>query len=282
VKSQYGFHIIKVTDKKAATVRTLDEVRPQILDQLAWEKAQTKAADTAAAMESEIKKPADLDKAAASRGLKVQESGFFLRDEPILGLGPSPQAAAEAFNMKAGDVSGAVRASRGYAFITLVGTQAPRPSTLDEVKDRVKDDLTRQKAKEIAQQKAAAFAAAVKASGDMAKAAKAAGVEVKPTELIAREAPLPEIGVSAEVDAVTFSLPAGAVTDPIVAENAVVVAKVVEHQQPTPAGLAAERDRLREEMLNDRRGRFFAAYMQKAKAKMKIEVNRENLQRVIG
>ena len=79
-----------------------------------------------------------------------------------------------------------------------------------------------------------------------------------------------------------FSLPAGASSDPIVTENAVAVVKVIEHKQPTAAELAAERDRLRGEMLNDRRGRFFAAYMQKAKAKMKIEVNRENLQRVVG
>jgi hypothetical protein len=35
-------------------------------------------------------------------------------------------------------------------------------------------------------------------------------------------------------------------------------------------------------MLTDRRERFFAAYMQKARQKMKIEVNRENLQKVIG
>jgi peptidyl-prolyl cis-trans isomerase D len=282
VKSQFGFHIIKVTDKKAATAKTLDEVRPQIVDQLTWEKAQAKAADTAAAMETEIKKPADLEKAAASRGFKVQESGFFLREEPILGLGPSPQAAAEAFSLQPGEVSGAVRASRGYAFLTVTGTQAPRLPSLDEVKDRVREDLTRQKAKDAARQKAAALAAAVKASGDMAKAAKAAGVEVKTTELVARDSALPELGVSPEVDAVAFALATGATSDAIVTENAAAVIKVVEHKLTTPAELAAERDRLREEMLNDRRGRFFAAYMQKAKAKMKIEVNRENLQRVIG
>ena len=40
VKTPTGFHIIKVTDKKPAATRPLDEVRPQIVDQLAWEKAQ--------------------------------------------------------------------------------------------------------------------------------------------------------------------------------------------------------------------------------------------------
>ena len=179
-------------------------------------------------------------------------------------------------------MSGAARVSRGYAFFTVTGTQAPHLPTLDEVKDRVKEDVIKQKSKELALQKAAAAAATLKGAADWTKAAKAAGVEVKTTELVTRESPLPDIGVSAAVDAVAFALPAGAVSDPIVADNAVAVVKVVERKQPTPAEIAAARDQLREEMLNDRRGRFFAAYMQKAKLKMKIEVNRENLQRVIG
>ncbi len=128
VKSQYGFHIIKVTDKKAASARTLDEVRPQIEDQLSYEKANVKAGDLAAVLEKEISKPADLDKVAKANGLQVQESGFFTREEPILGLGPSPQAAAEAFTLAPGAVSGAVRVSRGCAFLTVTGTAGAAPA----------------------------------------------------------------------------------------------------------------------------------------------------------
>ena len=40
--------------------------------------------------------------------------------------------------------------------------------------------------------------------------------------------------------------------------------------------------RFREEVLSDRRNRFFSAYMSKAKQKMKIEVNREALQRAVS
>ena len=42
------------------------------------------------------------------------------------------------------------------------------------------------------------------------------------------------------------------------------------------------KDRFREEVLSDRRNRFFSAYMSKAKQKMKIEVNREALQRAVS
>jgi peptidyl-prolyl cis-trans isomerase D len=43
VKSTYGYHIIKVTDKRPASQKTLAEVRSQIEDQLKWEQAQAAA-----------------------------------------------------------------------------------------------------------------------------------------------------------------------------------------------------------------------------------------------
>ena len=282
VKTAEGYEIIKVTDRKPASERPIDEVRAQIVDQLAWEHASAKATDLAVAIEKEIAKPADLDKVAAARGLKVQASGFFTHDEPILGLGPSPQATSEAFSMKVGQVSGAIQVSRGYVFLTPVSIEAPRLPTFDEAKERVKEDVTKEKARALAHEKAAALAAALKGSTDLAKAAKAAGVDVKTTELVPRDSPLPEIGVAAQVDAAAFALPAGAVGGPVDTDNAVVVFKVVEHKEPTPFELAAGREQLGDDMLTDRRERFFAAYMQKVKQGMKIEVNRENLQKVIG
>ena len=48
------------------------------------------------------------------------------------------------------------------------------------------------------------------------------------------------------------------------------------------ADFNSNKDTFRSEILDDRRNRFFSAYMVKAKQKMKIEVNREALARVIG
>ena len=42
------------------------------------------------------------------------------------------------------------------------------------------------------------------------------------------------------------------------------------------------KDKFREEVLADRRNRFFGAYMVKAKQRMKIEVNRETLQKAVS
>src|SRR6185436_4622924 len=81
VKSQFGFHIIKVVDKKAATTRSIDEVRPQIEEQLKSERAEQQIAARAIDLAAKIKSPADLDKVAKEAGVQVVESGFFARED---------------------------------------------------------------------------------------------------------------------------------------------------------------------------------------------------------
>jgi peptidyl-prolyl cis-trans isomerase D len=279
VKTQYGYHIIKVTDKKAATTRPLADVRQQLNDQLAYERAQAQAADLAQKLEKEITKPGDLEKAAQANGLTVQESGFFARDEPILGLGPAPEAANRAFEMKQGDVAGPLRASRGFVFETLTAKQDPYVPKVDEVKERVRDEVVKQKARDLSKQRAVEIAAKLKAAPDFEKAAKAAGLEAKTTDLIAKDAPIPDLGVAPAVDEVAFRLPVGGVSDPIATDNGTAVIKVLEKKEVTPEEWTSAKETFRTELLNDRKNRFFSAYMVKAKQKMKIDVNREALQR---
>jgi peptidyl-prolyl cis-trans isomerase D len=280
VKTQFGFHIIKVVDKKAATTRPLEEVRQQIADQLAYERAQTQVNDVATQLAKEVKRPADLDTAAKSHGLTVVESGFVAREEPITGLGPAPEVASEAFVMKEGTVAGPTRVARGQILFTMTGKQDARIPKLEEVKDRVKMDAAREKARDVARQRAESMAAQFKSDFDAA--AKSAGLEVKQTELIARGSPLPEIGTNAAVETAVFALPAGSVTPPIPTDAGTLVARVAERQDVKPQELAAARDGLKTELLNEQRTRFFGAYMAKARERLKTTVDQETVRRVVG
>jgi parvulin-like peptidyl-prolyl isomerase len=184
--------------------------------------------------------------------------------------------------MKIGDVSGPLQAARGFAFETVLAIQPPSMPKLDEVKDRVRDEVIKQKARDLSRQKAAAVAAKLKSAADFEKAAKAAGVEPKTTDLISRDAPIPDLGAAPEALEAAFRLPVGAVSDPVTTDTGTVVFKVVDKKEVTPTEWAANVDRFREEQLTDKRNRFFSAYMTKAKQGMKIAVNREALQRALG
>jgi len=195
---------------------------------------------------------------------------------------PGRTSKVMSFQMKPGEVEGPVQTSRGFAFITLVSTQEPYLPQLTEVKERVRDEVLKQKARELGQRKAAELAAKLKNAPDFEKAAKAAGVEAKTTELIARDSPLPDVGVAPAVEEAALKLPVGAISDPIATDNGSAIIKVLEKKEVTPAELTTAKDKFRDELLGDRRNRFFSAYMAKARQRMKIEVNREALQRVVS
>jgi peptidyl-prolyl cis-trans isomerase D len=274
VKTQFGYHIIKVLDHRQAQTKPLAEVRSQIEDQLKFEQAQDQAQKAADSISSQLKSPADFDKVARDHGLTVHESGFFQQDEPIAGIGLAPNVAQEAFSMKIGDVSDPIRTPQGYAFVTVLAKQDSYLPKLDEVKAKVRDAVLKEKAIDAARQKAASVDAAMK-SGDFDKAAKDAGVEVKTTDFITRGSQVTDIGQSAAVDAAAFSLPKGGVSDPIVTANGAAIIKVVDKQMPSPSDFAAQKDSLRTELLNQRRNEFYSAYMNKARQRMDIRINRE-------
>ncbi|MCX6538571.1 MAG: SurA N-terminal domain-containing protein [Acidobacteria bacterium] len=282
VKTSVGFQIIKVVDKKAATTRTLEQVRAQITEQLAMEKAQKAADGLADQLAKELKTPPDLDKVAASRGWKVQETGFFTREEPLLSLGGSPQVSAEIFQLGNNEVSGALRVGRGYAFAAVSGREDPRIPTLDEVKDKARDDVIKEKASKLASEKAATLAAALKTAIDFVAAAKKAGIEAKTSDLVARGTALPDVGMNATVEKAAFSQAIGAVSDPIATLDGTTILKVIERKDIAPSEAAGARESIKQDLLGQRRNQFFNAYMIKARQKMKIQMNREALDRSTG
>jgi len=283
VKSQFGYHIIKAGDKKPASARSFEEVRTQIEDQLKWERAQKEAERRSSELAAKIRKPADFDVLPKQPALVVSESGFFGRGEPIAGLGVAPGVAARAFEMKSGEVSEALNTPQGIAFVTVTGTQDAREPSLDEVKARVREDVLKKKAVDAAREKAATLAGGLKA-GELEAAAKAAGLEVKTTELIARGAPIADAGVSPAIDAAAFALPEGGTSQAIVTDTGAVVVKVLEKKAVTNEELAAGRQATKNELLDAQRDRFYVAYMTKARERLrdKIQINTATLAQLLG
>ena len=282
VKTQYGFHIIKVVDKKPAATRSLDEVRGQITEQLQMQKGQQAVDAQSRRADEEIDDPSDLDRVAKANGYTVQESGLFTKEDPIPGLGVAPAVAQQAFQLKDNEVSAALMSPRGPVFVAVTGKSDPYLPKLDEVKDKVREDAIRARATELSRQRAAEIAAALKTAKDFATAAKAQGLEAKDTELITRGGALPDIGASPEVDKVAFALPVGAVSEPIVTGGGTLILKVAERDPVTDEEYNQARDAFRAQLLSERQGRFFSAWMTKAKQRMTIAINDDVLKRTLG
>jgi hypothetical protein len=134
----------------------------------------------------------------------------------------------------------------------------------------------------LSRQRATSIADTLRSAPDFAAAATAQGFQATETELIARGTPLPDIGVSPEVDGAVFGLAAGDVSEPVTTDNATVIARVVERDDVTPDELLQGKDAFRAQLLGERRTRFFTAYIAKAKEGMSIELNQDVITRVMA
>jgi len=281
VKSEFGFHIIRVTDHKPALTRPLDEVRPQIQEQLLAEKTTAQVTRQATDLGT-MKSLAEMEKAATSAGLKVQESDFFTREQPVSGLGVAPEASDRVFSLKDGEVGGPITTPRGPVFLTVTGKKDPYVPMLDEVRERVRNDVIRQKAAELSRTRADEIAAALSSARDFAAAAKAQGFEAKESQLVTRNSALPDVGISTEVDKAAFALPVGGTSGPITTADATVIVRVMERSDVNSEEFRRAREAFRADLLEERRNKFFASYLSQAREKASVQIKADVMQRIIS
>ena len=158
VKSPFGYHIIKLVDKKPETTKTLAEVQQQIADQLAYERAATQASQH---RRRDRQGPQDGRRSRPRRqGARPDSAGVRLLLEGRAGRRPRPvpEITEQAFTTAQGTVAGPARTPRGLVFFAPTGTQASRLPVLAEVKDKVREDAIGAKARELTRARAASLA----------------------------------------------------------------------------------------------------------------------------
>ena len=282
VKSPLGYHVIKVTEKQEEYTQPLTEVRSTIINTLKQEQAASRSAALSQAIAAEVSTPEDLDQAASSRGLEVQESAFAAPGEPILGLGLAAEVSSRAFQLEEGEVDGPIGTPVGPAFVTVSDRQDPYVPPLEEVRAQVRDDVLRREALALAQARATEVAASLQEADDFVEVAEAAGLTVGSSELLARGGAFPEVGVNTAVEAVAFALPEGGVSDVLEAGNMAAIVHVVERESATPEQFGTERTDLRYELLQRRQAQFYQAYLAKTASELPINIDMAALQEATG
>jgi peptidyl-prolyl cis-trans isomerase D len=257
-------------------------VYKEIETALLRQQAEAQATQHADALAAEAKTPAALEKAVAARGLKMEESGYFARGGMIEGLGPQSPVSMAAFDAAENTVSQPLAGPTGHVIFYVSGKQDSYLPKLDEVRSRVRDDVIQERAVTLAKQRADTLAAQLKTAANFQAAAKAAGLEAVTTNPISRDGVIPNIGRSPEIEAVAFSSPVGTVSDAIPTPQGAAIVRVASKQDVSAADFAMAKDKFRMEILGERRSRFYQTYMEKARTKMKIDIDPDAIKRAIG
>jgi peptidyl-prolyl cis-trans isomerase D len=272
VKTQYGFHIIKVLDKETAHTKTFDEVKDSIRAPLMLTKADKLATDTADRLSAAIRKSpkSSLDEFAKQFHLTVAETRPVSATDPLLELGNSADIKDAIFRLRSGELSVPVRTDRGYVVLSLKEVQPAHQGSLVEVHDRVVTELKQQKSAELARTKAADLLKRVKAGEKFDTAAKALGLESKTSDAIARNGSISGVASGKQLNA-AFQMKQGDVGGPLNLGANWLVYRIAEKQEPNPADFEKQRKDLLAQVLQSKRGLAFDAFRTALEARLKQE-----------
>jgi peptidyl-prolyl cis-trans isomerase D len=272
VKTQYGFHIIKVLDKETAHTKTFDEVKDSIRAPLMLSKADKQASDIADKLSAAIRQnnKMSLDELAKQFHLSVGETRPVTATEPILELGNSKEAKDAIFGQRPDELSLPIHTDRGYLVVAVRGVLPAHQGTLDEVRERVVADLKQQKSTEIARQKSDDLEKRLKAGEKFEAAAKALGLDPKTSDLFARSGSITGAASGKQLSA-AFQMKPGDVGPPVNLGTSWFVYRVAEKQEPNPADFEKQKKELSDQVLQTKRSLAFEAFRTALEARLKQE-----------
>jgi peptidyl-prolyl cis-trans isomerase D len=272
VKTQYGFHIIKVLDKETAHTKTFDEVKDSIRAPLMLAKADKQGADIADKLSAAIRQSnkISIDDLAKQFHLTVGETRPVSATEPILELGNSKEVKDAIFGQRPDEVSLPIHSDRGYLILAVRGVVPAHQGTLDEVRDRVIADLKQQKSTDIARQKADDLEKRLKSGEKFDTAAKALGLDPKTSDLFARNGSISGAASGKQLSA-AFQMKPGDVGPPLNLGTSWFVYRVAEKQEPNPADFDKQKKDLTDQVLQTKRNLAFEAFRTSLEARLKRE-----------
>jgi peptidyl-prolyl cis-trans isomerase D len=272
VKTQYGFHIIKVLEKETAHTKPFDEVKDSIKTPLLLSKADKQAGEVADKLSAAIRQSnkTSLDELAKQFHLTVGETRPVSALDPILELGNSKEVKDAVFGQRAGELSLPLHSDRGYLIVSVKGILPAHQGTLEEVRERVVSDLKQQKGIELARQKAEDLQKRVKAGEKFDAAAKALGLEAKTSEAIARNGSIAGAASGKQLSA-AFQMKPGDLAPPLNLGTNWLVYRVTDKQEANPADFEKQKKDLTEQVLQTKRSTAFEAFRTALEARLKQE-----------
>ncbi len=272
VRTQFGFHIIKAVDKETAHTKSFDEVKESLRGPVLLEKTDQKAADQAEQIASAVRKSnrGSLDDLAKEFHLPVAETRPVSATDAVLELGNSQEIKEAIFRLRQGEIGQPIRTDRGYVVLSLKEIQPAHQGTLDEVRQRVVDDLKREMATATARSRAEELARRVKGGEKLDSVAKSLGFEPKSSDSFARNGSIPGVASGRQLSP-AFQLNVGEAGAPLSLGNNWLVCQVTAKDEPNPADFEKQKRELEEQVLQNKRGLAFEAFRSALEDRLKKE-----------
>ena len=280
VRSTYGYHIIKVTDREPAFTQPLETVQEQIRGVLSQEKA-TKTMEAAIQSAAEkLRAAGAIDALTAEYPLLVpQDTPFFGAEDPLPQIGNSAEATRLAFETDILGITPAIPLAPGggYAFLQVLEEREAAVAPFEEVQNQARQQLRDQRAMELARNRADDVHQQLVGEGG-----EDGDIEFLTNESYFRGSQLPEAGRSVGVQTRAFEMPIGELSPPLVSDNGYVLIRVLDKSGFDAEDFTEQKARFEEQILTEQRSRVWGAFVQNLRSRYSVEIDWQAIRGITG
>jgi peptidyl-prolyl cis-trans isomerase D len=276
LRTEFGYHVFRV-DKRQGDSVWVHHILKLFRQGDSSAVRTDRLADTLSKGAANATDPKVFDDVAKRMGLLVSRISA-TEGQPASYLGnPVPSASAWAFGgTQPGETSELFDDDRGYYLARLDSLRKGGLQPLDAMRDEIRTLLASKKAIEAAIPGAQALAKAAAAS-TLESAAKAVGLTVEKHGPFTRSTPVPAFGFVSEVTGAAFSLPLGAVSEPVKTDEAVFVVRVDKRALSDSLSWAAQKAVQRQQVQESMRNQKVRLFLNNLRKAAKIEDRRAEI-----
>ena len=207
VRTELGFHILRVEERMEAGIKPLEEARQAVIDALQEEKAREAALvfvdDLVVAMDEAPERFAEL---ADQHGLEVATTPFVEAAGFIEELAQAPQLIGRAFALRGQAVDAVVGTNGNHYIFQVAETQPDKVPPLEDAVERVTRDARDSKGADLASETGAEWVTQLRDGASLAELAGALELQVTETDWFRRNEPVPDLGNVSEFRRAAFQL----------------------------------------------------------------------------
>jgi len=274
VKTQFGWHLIKIEDKKAAITKTLPEVRDQIEESIKQDIAREMANERMLSLMDQMPYDLNLTTYAAQHDLTVKETDFFPKDGPIPGFGSDEQLLRSINVLEKGEVSDIIEHEGKFHLIQIVDTRDSYIPEISEVSDQLDSDLKEHLSLVAAKEEAKRYLEELKGGAGWLEQAQKKGVKTEETGFFQRGGTIPSIGYAPLLTEAAFSLSDEKryPDDVFAVDGKVYVVRWLDRKDIDMTNYKEEKDNFKQMLLAAKERRVFDAWLKSLKDKAEIKI----------
>ncbi len=279
VRTQYGWHLIKVEKIHKASELPLKDVSDKIRKELTEQQEKGFAYDAVEDAFDKALSDEDLEKTAAGLGMELQTTDYFTAAGPESGISNPETFASTAFDLSDDDISNPLNIGDDYYLMQKVDELASEIPPLKDVESQVRADLIKKMQDEQAQKNAEDFLMTVKKDEGIEKASQEKGVEVHNTGFFKRSASIPGIGYEAEMIKAAFLLSKdNKIGDKVFkGSKGYYVIQLKDRKSPDADKLDQQKDTIKNQLMTQKQQMVFENWLSKIRSESEISIDESYL-----